>query len=482
MRTSHLILLLVFILHLPFLNYDPDGKADVHTRGAWTDEGLYAAQTLNFIETGHLNLYENSTLVRGPLFNVAQYPFFLIAGPHRIVVRLLVLLSLLGSLWFLLKHASLRLPITFFSLIILTQYQVFHFSHYGMAEMMCVAALLMGLGFFVRAYRDDVPHPRFLFWSAFFLFVTYGLKIQYLYVAALPPLASGLVWISGLMRGKSFNAYDLRPLLWSVAFTITFVLLYLLAWYLPHREFYDYIMGSETRGRFPESLSAMWETFRFNFEVGIWSKFTQGTLLLFAVSALVLPLLSLRKKGQLQPALAFVLAWLLLELHKLPMTYLPNRYLLSFYVVAGLLASFLLARLMQYKKWGRFIAIVLTTLLLGTHLTFYVQSLRSRTNDLGRVNAYLRQTDLKGKVVLGSWAASACWGTHAITKPVWNGYFNHIDPIGRFKPSLILSETDEEESNEAWRSQGIDLNSVADSVRVFPIWRYEVGMYWIRLD
>ncbi|HRZ76641.1 MAG TPA: hypothetical protein P5248_04690, partial [Bacteroidales bacterium] len=82
-------------------------------------------------------------------------------------------------------------------------------------------------------------------------------------------------------------------------------------------------------------------------------------------------------------------------------------------------------------------------------------------------------------LLLRAWAASACWGTHAVTKPVWNGYFNYEDPLGRFQPVLILSETDEEESDEAWRSQGIDLNAAADSVRVFPLWRYEVGMYWI---
>ncbi|HRZ77853.1 MAG TPA: hypothetical protein P5248_10835, partial [Bacteroidales bacterium] len=383
-----LLLLLLLLAHLPFLAWDPDGTADVHTRGAWTDEGLYASQTLNFIETGRLDLHENSTLVRGPLFNVVQYPFFLIAGPHREVARLLVLLSVLGSLWFLLRVSGLRLPITFLVLITFTQYQVFHFSHYAMAEMMCVASLLMSLGFFVHTGRDDVPRLRALFWSAFFLFVAYGLKVQYLYAAAVLPMASLLLWAAGRARGQANNKNNLRAVGWSAAFTFTFLLLYLLAWYLPHREFYHYIMGSETQGRYPAGPGALWETFRFNFEVGIWSGYTWGTLLLFAISALALPLLSLRKKGRIQPALAFALAWILLEVHKLPMTYLPNRYLLSLYVALGLLSALLLARVYRQGLWGARLTVLIAAVMLVMHGANIERSLAARTNDLGKVNAY----------------------------------------------------------------------------------------------
>lgn len=60
------VIALTLFLHLPFLSSDPDPRSDVNTRGAWTDEGLYASQARNFITTGSLSLKENSTFIRGP--------------------------------------------------------------------------------------------------------------------------------------------------------------------------------------------------------------------------------------------------------------------------------------------------------------------------------------------------------------------------------------------------------------------------------
>ena len=59
-----LLLLLVWAMHLPFITADPDPEFDVHTRGAWTDEGLYPVQSRNFVNHGVLNLEENETIMR----------------------------------------------------------------------------------------------------------------------------------------------------------------------------------------------------------------------------------------------------------------------------------------------------------------------------------------------------------------------------------------------------------------------------------
>ena len=81
---------------------------------------------------------------------------------------------------------------------------------------------------------------------------------------------------------------------------------------------------------------------------------------------------------------------------------------------------------------------------------------------------------------MGSWAPSFTWKANSVTKPVWMGYFNSDQPLDRFQPAIVISELDESESDKAYISQGIDLQSKSDSVRVFRVWRYDIGIYWIR--
>lgn len=486
-RMAWLALLLLFLLHLPFLSKDPDKQVDIHTRGAWTDEGLYASQILNFLETGTLDLHENSTLVRGPLFNLAQLPVFLISGPSRAAARLLVLLSLLAASFLLFRKQPFRAALWIFTAVLLLQYQVFHFSHYAMAEMMIVATILMALHFYTRAVSGEAKVVSQLLWASFFLFAAYGLKIQYLYAAGILPLALAFDWLQALFQRRDAQA-GFRLFWIGSTFSLAWAGLYFLAWYLPNADFYTYIMGSEVNGRYPEGLAGMWTLVRFNIEHLVWTPATRLLLLGFIASLFFLMAAAIGKPGIFRekyrhPWWPFLLAWLMLELHKLPMNYLPNRYLLSLFVLAGLFSALLGARL--WHKGGivsRSIVLLLSGLLLGINMHYYMRSLHSRSEELTVVNEYLRQQDLRGKVVLGSWAPALCWGTRAVTKPVWKDYFNDEDPIRRFAPAMIISETDEEDSNEAYRSQGIHLDSLATENAEFAVWRYRIGLYALEAE
>ena len=84
-------ILLLIVMHLPFLQSDPDAFVDVNTRGAWTDEGLYSSQIINYINTGEFNIEENNQMVISPLFTALLYPFYLIFGTNVLVGRLVVL-------------------------------------------------------------------------------------------------------------------------------------------------------------------------------------------------------------------------------------------------------------------------------------------------------------------------------------------------------------------------------------------------------
>ncbi len=129
------------------------------------------------------------------------------------------------------------------------------------------------------------------------------------------------------------------------------------------------------------------------------------------------------------------------------------------------------------KRWW-VAAVIIAGVSLTQNAFHYYSSLDRRTYEIKAVNDYLNQYDLKGQTVLGPWSSTACWGTRASTYPVWNNFLNH-DKISEFSPRIIISELNEADSGEAYSSQGINLNEISDSVRVFKMWRYEVGVFWI---
>jgi len=55
---------------------------------------------------------------------------------------------------------------------------------------------------------------------------------------------------------------------------------------------------------------------------------------------------------------------------------------------------------------------------------------------------------------------------------------NDKDVFTRFRPQVILSEPNEDESNHASSSQGIDLKAMADSTRSFRIGKWDVDAHW----
>jgi len=48
-----------------------------------------------------------------------------------------------------------------------------------------------------------------------------------------------------------------------------------------------------------------------------------------------------------------------------------------------------------------------------------------------------------------------------------------------FNPAVIIAETDEEDSNQAFSSQGIDLDTYADSIKYFTINKWKLKLLWI---
>lgn len=469
------LLLILLLTHLPFLFSDPDTHVDIHTRGAWTDEGLYAAQTRNFLLTGSFGLQENSTMIRGPLFSLLQLPFFAAVGAHLWLARLVVLIVFLLSLFLLSAGKTMKTVMLMLLVTTATQFHLFSFSHYAMAEMVCVALILLAALCVSKVFDAErgAVSLKMIFLSSFLLFLAYGMKIQYLYVAALVPATLFVWWLMlpGQQRFKAFYMSAVIAVIWFAA--------YVLLWYLPNKAFYDYVMLRESGSRFPVSAVDFWNSAVFNWRNIIWIPALKGLFLLFFVSLLlrIVLLPSLRgRAGRLQPVIIFGLLWILLELHKLPMTYLPHRYLLPLYAAVGLVTSLWLSMLLRQRKIWRYATILLITGIVIWNGTFLYESYMRRTKDLQQVSDYLSSKELQGKTVIGPWAPSVTWRTKARTLPVWQGFLND-DAV--MDADVVITEVDQEDSDASYHYEGYSLESMADSVRYFTVWRYELAVYWM---
>ncbi|MDD4215522.1 MAG: hypothetical protein PHR81_12000 [Bacteroidales bacterium] len=486
-KFGHLFVLIIFfLLHFPFLKCDPDTFVDptIYMRDAWTDEGLYSSQIRNYVDYGTFSMTENSTFVRGPLFNIIQYPFFKIFGTKLIVGRLVVLLFTCLVLFLFLSHPKLRTFGLFMVVFSLLEFHVFQFTHYSMAEMMCTTFILLGLYFlFLSRVTNSPKKEKFLlFFSVLSIFCCYSTKIQFLYAGAIVPASLFCISVKTSFSRKKILMKDYNAFFWAIAFSAFFALLYFLAWFLPNKEFYLYVMSSETSGRFPSGFIDFWNVAKFNYKHIIWLepfKVIVVNFYVMLVAALVFFIFKKRKARHPEISI-FALVWFLVELHKIPMTYLPNQYLTSALFAAGIFIASVYSEMTAYFRKLKIVFIIAAILVGLYNLNKYGGAYNRRSFQLKAINSYLANYDLKGKLALGAWAASSTWECKAYTIPVWDKYFNWKDPINTFKPAIVLTEFDERDADYCYKNQGIDLNKVSDSSRTFGVSYYKVVVYWIK--
>jgi hypothetical protein len=476
---------LFFMAHLPFLNADPDSLVSLNTRGAWTDEGLYTAQLRDFINHGSFDLYNNNGFILTPVLQLILFPFYYFFGTDIIVGRIVALLFTIGVLFIFSTNKHLRLPALFYLVMAGLQFHYFQFCHYSMGEIFAINMILLSLYALVK-FEEYISHPKKLRWlllAVFFSFLAYGMKVQFAYVVVLVPGAMLLkAWsVSRKLRHIRQEYYKAFGI--SVLFTFMLGLIYLVAWYLPNREFFDYIMNYETSERFKTTLPGLIEVYRFNFRHIIWIKELWPLLIiaLLAMGAFAISSVRRHSSRQIPLALIFGLVWLLAEQHKVAMVYLPTRYFLSLIAAAGMVASLSLGYLIQSRPLAVKIILPPVLVIALWNMTFIYETWQRRTFDIKAVNEYLEKSCLdKNKPVLGIWAYTLAADSKAPTIGIRHNYLNSKDPINTFHPQLVVSEFNQAESDSAWARQGIDLKAISDSVRRFKVWRYDLDFYWIK--
>ena len=480
---SFIIVVLLFLLQLPFLKADPDRLADTYSRGAWADEGLYVSQTKNLVNHGSFDIKETDGFVKAPLFNIIMIPFFYVFGTSLAVSRSVTLFITLFVLFFFLKNEKLRVFGIFLTLFALLEFHVFQFSHFGLAEMVSVSFIFSSLYFFYLSKESAELHKKIklLFLSALFIFLCYFNKVSFLYTAGIMPVAVFLSLLNESWRKRKLIKKDYYIFSWSLIFTLFFLLFYFICWYLPFRDSISYVLTVQGNALYSPALKTIladaWYIFLREFWIEIF-RINIIHFLIILICAFVLLIIK-RKKSPCSALFIFSFVWILFELHKLPLLYLPYRYIISLICAAGVFISAmyfdLFFRLPKLKYFFLFIAIAFGIY----NLKFNYDAFNRRTYQLMTVNKYLAKYDLKNKPVIGPWASSVCWENKAITFPVWYNYFNWKDPIKKYRPAIVVTEIDELDSDFAYKNAGIDLKKASDSCRVFDVCRYKLVVYWI---
>jgi hypothetical protein len=481
-----LIFLGFALLQLPFVKADADSSLS-RSRGIYTDEGLYSAQVRNALITGHLDLTEADGVIRAPLFAAVNWLSARFLADRMTIARtgvMLVAISVLAILASWCSHFARTIWIAFpFAFL---SYYPFHYAHLDLAEFPCSIAILVCIAATGARLRGGANYTLVL--GAIAAAVTYAIKIQYLYVAAIPPIAFFLAIVFRRSSGLPIARTQWFDLGGAALLSVIFASLFFVAWVVPNREMFVHAIeinfgqqadwGSRVVVHNLQDLirdMRIWPIFVLVMvgTAGLWWQWHTGAG-------------SSRVPEEWIAGTAPLVAWLVVESHKLGLSYLPSRYLVSAYLAAGMLgaAGLSLTTWPAIKGAPRSAVMLVATLgalALALNVAYYVRSLRDRHYTiLNAQTAFQASGKWRGKVVVGAWAPALFWGSGAITRPVWKGLYNDHDILARQHPAAIATEPDQSESGGAFAGDGIKLPPKADYK--FDIGRWQVDVYEMSLD
>lgn len=476
-----LLSLIYFSLQIPFIKADPDIQIS-WSRGANTDEGLHASQIRNFINHGNLGLQESDNFIKTPLFGAYLFTPIALFGSSLSVARWAVIVPFfLLVFWVSWKNSYHVKLLLFFIPMVFLEYHIFSFAHFSLAELPSTIFIFSGILLFAQPLKNNEIWKR-AGGLAFLFSMAYLFKIQFLYIIPILPLLL-LVYF---FRKKDQKNIHVKTLLWSSAFMAFIFLIYILVWYLPNQEFYNYVMVDQTTNRFAYYFDLPNHLRWINENIFLEKKLQPVTVLfyfLFPVGVL----LCFRRSSTFYKKIFLGLSiWLLLEFHKLTMMYLPTRYLVSLIFCMAAINSLVIFEIFRFlfseKKYTQwvFIPSLLFVIILFFNLKNYHNAYERRTYDIRKINQYLAKYEFGDRPIIGAWAPSLTWKTEAKTYPVWGDYFNDKNILTEQKPAIIISELDESDSSQAYQSQNIQIDQHADSIRYFQIHNFKLKVLWMK--
>lgn len=471
----YIALLVMLLLHLPFLQADPDGLLAWHSRGAWTDEGLYTAQVRNLIHSGNFGIAQMDGFAKTPFFSAYILPFLYLLGTHLWVARLAVLLFSLAATYQLIKRCYAGVAGYWAWAVIGLQYLVFTYSHLSMAEMLGASCIVWAAVWYVK-YTDTL-RTNYALYAATIALLAFCSKTSYLFAIAIVPTCIGaLLLYNMLIRNKAIAIKHARALLYTIALNMLVLLLFYAVLYLPNKALYDKILAQDVAVKFVGNLNVLTDTLIFNVEQIVKETALLPYLTLSLFVSLAVLYIKIKNKLPGNALIQFCSLWLLLELPKLTIPYLPSRYLVSMFLCLAIILAAHCYYLYKYQYKG--VAVAAISIAIIVNAFFYVQSLTGRTYQVQTLNTYLQKTATGKRVMLGTWAPTACWKSGNISMPVWETY--NDDNIMQHRPQAIITEVDERDAGYIFSKRGVNLKEQSDSVRVFTVAEWQVAVHWMK--
>jgi hypothetical protein len=478
-----LFLLLVFALHLPFLDADPHVKIAFNSVDAFTDEGLYTSQLRNFINHGHLDIKESAALVKGPLFNALLLVPLWLFGTHLAVARLTLLIAGLLILLYVFRKASVMRSVLFiFCLIALMQFQVFQYMHFSIAEAVSSLCIVAGLLLLCQQFFSESQKSKSLPAALVFFAAAWYLKNAYLYAIVLT-----VVFVMIVPLFKGINSLSKQTTRLFFIFLGGSLLVYAVCWYLPFRDFYNYVMDKEGADRFIRK-NEFWKVVKENYRYFFYSEEVKYVTYLFYFSVLITPIVwVIKETSYFRYAIICMVAWMLIEATKLTTYWVPGRYLLSGVMAMLLYISIVAAELFQTARknrmWftvARVIAVSIIFIVVGNNIYQYYKKLDERKYLIRNINNLLLGSVKAEETILGPWAPAFSWECKARSIPIWENYLNDVNPIERFNPSLIITD---EFLEKMFEERHIDLKKLSWQRREIAInllGRKPLTIYWLK--
>jgi hypothetical protein len=175
------------------------------------------------------------------------------------------------------------------------------------------------------------------------------------------------------------------------------------------------------------------------------------------------------------------LLWILLESHKILLEYLPVRYLISFYASIGLFISVMFAFFIHQNHYFiRLLAISLLSGCLIFNAYMYNQEFKARTFNIQQMNYYFQKIASPKDVIIGPWAPAFTWLTKGVTYPIWSVYTKDKDIMKDYRPNFIVSEYDQNDSDNAFKKSNINLLTDTDSLTQIEIALWKINVYAIK--
>ena len=481
-----IVLLLLF--HFSFLNADPDIDVSF-SRGAWTDEGLYTSQVKNAIIKGEVNIMESSCMTITPLFSVINFIPYKVFGWSSLVSRLTVLACCLTIICFMFfKFKELQNTILFLIPILLIEEHIFHFLHYSLADGLATLMIFLGCHFLYKSIIEQ--ERKNCFYCTLFFTCSFLLKFQFFYVVLIIPIFLLLWFIYQASRKKKLG-FSIQKLLVSFSIAIAgFISFYILFWYLPNKEMIDLVLENSTNTRAIQVEHLNVFGIIIDYLLNIKNFFIRsldsapvviGFLIFLPIGVSYLFFTQTTKFYQINFLIS--LSWIIVEMHKFSMNYLPTRYLLSLYFAMGLLIVIVFcesfSQLFNKQKVHKVVFSFLSIALIS--LTFIncmevKQSYERRSFDIELTNAYFNQYKFEDRPIMGSWASSLARDSRVTTIPFFEDYINHINIIKRFNPKVIIFEEIEE---NVLLKDNIAIYEIADSVISRKVGIYDLKIAWL---